>query len=387
MRSYFTYGRIIKRGFLGIVVFLSFFVVHNVGAQTIDYIKICTQPGGGGVEVGDTTITADQPLTLYAAGYSNSTGYVSDATVNWSTTGTLDYKTATGKSFIFDPIQVGSGTIIAHHATATDDTTGTITINPGALNTFTLIGIPSSVQAGESFSSGVTVRAYDADGNVKTDYTGIVSWSSTDGSPYPAALPTDDGSGWNNGQKTFSGSSFILYNTLSQTITVTDNTNPSISEESGSITVTPAFLASFTLSGVPSSIQAGQQFPSPGNDITVTAYDGYGNQKTDYTGTVLWSSTDVSPYPAALPTDDGTGWSNGQKTFSGSSFILYNTPSQTITVTDNTNPSISEESGSITVTPASLASFTLSGVPSSVQAGQQFTSNNVVTAYDVYGNP
>ncbi len=145
--------------------------------------------------------------------------------------------------------------------------------------------------------------------------------------------------------------------------------------------MTPASLGSFTLSGVPGSVQAGQQFPSPGNDITVTAYDVYGNQKTDYTGTVTWSSTDS--YPATLPTDNGTGWSNGQKTFSGSSFILYTTPSQTITVTDG---AVNQTSSPIIVTPAAINDFSLSIPTGTTQTAGISFSLNVTNAHDQYNN-
>lgn len=362
------------------LVFL-FFPLTIAFAQ-IDYVIIRDQSGGGGSEITNETLTTDETLTLYAAGYNNSTGYISDVSVNWSTTGTLDSYTHTGSSWIFSPATVGSGTIVADHATATDDATGTITVNPGVLASFTLSGVPSTIQAGASFpvpANNIIVTAYDGEGNLKTDYTGIVTWLSSD--PYPADLPTDDGSGWTSGQKTFVGSGFTLYTTTSQTITVQDG---AVNEVSGSITVTPAALGSFTLGNVPSSIQAGSSFPSPANDITITAFDIYNNQKTDYTGIVTWLSSD--PYPADLPTDNGSGWSNGQKTFSGSGFTLYTIPSQTITVQDG---AVSEEGGSITVTPAGLGSFTLGGVPSSVQAGQLFPSpanDIVVTAYDIYSN-
>jgi hypothetical protein len=361
--------------------FLFLFLPFSAVMAQIDYVIIRDQPGGGGNEITDVTITADETLTLYAAGYSSATGYDSDVSVDWSTTGTLDSFTHTGSSWTFSPVTVGSGTIVAHHATATDDATGTITVNPGALDSFTLAGLPTSVTAGSSFSGGVTVTAFDSDGNQKTDYTGTVTWSSSDLS---ATLPTDGG-GWTGGQKTFSGSSFVLCTTPSQTITVTDNINSSVSQTSGLITVTPAALGSFTLSGEPSTIQAGQPF---GSGIVVTAFDEYGNQKTDYAGRVIWSSTDTHS-DVSLPIDDGNDWNNGQKTFSGSSFVLCTTPSQTITATDNTNPSISRESDTIPVTPAALGSFTLSGVPGTIQAGQSFPSpahDITVTAYDSYNN-
>ena len=148
---------------------------------------------------------------------------------------------------------------------------------------------------------------------------------------------------------------------------------------SANFTITPGAVASFTMSGVPGSRQAGQPFAS---NIVVTAYDQYNNLKTDYSGPVDWTSTD--PYPADVPIGDGSGWSSGQKTFNAADFVLYTTPSQTITVADNANPGASETSGSITVTQASLNDYTLSGGTSQT-AGIPFLLQ-VSNAQDGYGN-
>ncbi len=373
-----------KSFLLNLLIFFSS-VMPSLLFSQVDHIKIRTQPNNGGKVVGDTVITTDQTLVLYAAGYDGSDTYISDVSVDWSTTGTLDSQTGTGTNFTFDPSTVGAGRIVAHHSSATDDTTGTVTVNPGALHHFSWSGVPASVGAGEPFPNEIVVTAYDSENNVKTDYTGPVVWTSSDGPPFPADLPgPGDGTGWSGGQNRYSGSLFTLYNTPTQTITVSDG---GVTLTSGSIVVTPASLNSFTLSGVPGSVQAGQQF---GSDVTVTAFDQYNNQKSDYSGIVTWSSTDGDPYPAVLPTDDGSQWSNGVKTFSRYSFILFNTPSQTITVSDG---SVTRQSDPITVTPGSLASLVIrsgsggAGVPvDSHTMGVGETLNLYSAGYDPYGN-
>jgi len=148
---------------------------------------------------------------------------------------------------------------------------------------------------------------------------------------------------------------------------------------SANFTITPAAVASYTLSGVPGSRQAGQPFAS---NIVVTAYDQYGNLKTDYSGPVNWDSSD--PYPADYPTGNGLGWSGGQKSFAAADFTLYTTPSQTITVSDDTNPGVSETSSSITVTQAALNDYTLSAGATQT-AGIPFPLQ-VSGAQDIYGN-
>ena len=147
---------------------------------------------------------------------------------------------------------------------------------------------------------------------------------------------------------------------------------------SDAFTIDPAVLHHFTVTGMPASRTAGQPF---GTDIVVTAYDAYNNLKTDYTGNVNWTSTDLS---ADLPTDDGSGWSAGQNTFSAGGFILYTTGSRTVTVTDQSNPSVYNTSGSINVTQDIINGFTLS-CGTSQTAGNAFPLN-VSSAQDQWGN-
>jgi len=258
-----------------------------------------------------------------------------------------------------------------------NSTTYTLTVEPAALDSFKISGLPSSIEAGTYFINNVEVAAYDMYDNIKKDYEGMVEWISSDGYPFPADLPEDDGAGWNGGKKTFSGTSFRLYNTTEQTVTVQDG---GVIETSDPITVSATDLARFEMDDVPSSVVAGQQFNS---DIMVAAFDEYNNLKTNYSGSVTWSSSDGTPYPAALPYDDGTGWEDGRKSFIGSSFILFNAPSQTITVTDGV---ISKTSNLILILPGELGDFTIDGVPETRMAGQHFSYGITVTAYDSYNN-
>ncbi|MCP3908075.1 MAG: hypothetical protein GY712_08665, partial [Oceanicoccus sp.] len=175
-------------------------------------------------------------------------------------------------------------------------------------------------------------------------------------------------------QKTFTGSDFTLQTTASRTFTVTDG---GVSQATSAISVTPAALASFTISGEPASVVAGVAFSTPANDIVVTAFDAFGNQKTNYTGTVAWSSSDVS---ASFPTS-GLIFSGAQKTFTGSDFTLQTTTSQTFTVTDGL---VNQPTVAITVTAAAIANFTLTN-PAAQEAGVLF-SLGVTGAVDAFGN-
>jgi hypothetical protein len=149
------------------------------------------------------------------------------------------------------------------------------------------------------------------------------------------------------------------------------------------LSVNPGPLDHFTITGYPSVTVVGQSFSS---DVNVTAYDAYGNRKTDYAGQVYFASTDthaVLLYNSTSKYQFVSG-DGGTHVFGGAGFILRSVGSQTITVTDGT---ISAPSTPITVNPAALDHFTIAGYPSSTTAGQDFGGNNIiVTAYDAFDN-
>ncbi|MBC7185829.1 MAG: hypothetical protein H5U38_02225 [Calditrichaeota bacterium] len=360
-------------------------------------------------------------------------------------------------------------------------TTGTINVQPGALGSFALTGYPAAVTAGNTFgTNNVTVAAYDAYGNLKTNYTGQVYFTSSDPQavlPYTASnrytFTLGDG-----GVHAFSGTGFALKTAGAQTVTVTDaaagvsrqsgpitvspgplqsfalsnpgsqvagvgfvlgvsgaqdaygnswsgtiavsfadggshlapnGSGPSLSSitvtngsgsaaqvlvkaESGVVlrgssggvtddtdafTVVPGALGSFGMTGVPAAVVAGSVFPS---SVVVTAYDVFGNVKSNYAGSVSWSSSDTQ---AELPPAGG-GFSGGQKSFAADKFKLKTAGAQTVTVTD-AEAGVSATSGAVTVSPANVANFTLSN-PGNQTAGVPFALN-ISDARDAYGNP
>jgi hypothetical protein len=140
-------------------------------------------------------------------------------------------------------------------------------------------------------------------------------------------LPAD--STLTNGTGTFS---VTLKTAGSQTITATDTTNGALTA-TAAVTVNPAAATHFGLT-FPSTISKDTPY-----DITVTAYDTYGNVATGYTGTVTFSSSDTNPN-AVLPADyTFTAADAGTHTFSGG-VSLHSHGQQSITVTDTSNASI-----------------------------------------------
>ncbi|RKX99614.1 MAG: hypothetical protein DRP55_07015, partial [Spirochaetes bacterium] len=159
--------------------------------------------------------------------------------------------------------------------------------------------------------------------------------------------------------------------------------------ESGSnITWVVGSLHHFTITGYPNTIASGDQFPSPANDVIVTAYDQYNNIKTDYTGTVTFTSSDATAtLPANYTFTIGGSGDNGQHTFTGSNFTLNTLGNQTITVSDTINTNVSVTTNVINVTSNAIDSFQLTATnPANVVAGQPFELQ-VTNAIDLNGNP
>ena len=96
-----------------------------------------------------------------------------------------------------------------------------IVVNPAAASQFIIIA-PSSVTADTQFS--LTLKVEDAYGNVVTNYTGTVHFSSTDRT---ARLPTNyTFTAADKGVHAFTG--LVLRKTGRQKITITDTRNSSL---------------------------------------------------------------------------------------------------------------------------------------------------------------
>ena len=192
------------------------------------------------------------------------------------------------------PTTAGSGLTITATSGSIVGTTTITTVNPGALDHFTLTGYPTSTTAGSNFgSNNVMVKAYDANNNVKTDYIGQVYFTSTDGA---VILPNTSSSKYtfvsgDNGSHLFAGTGFTLKTTSSQTITATDGSKP---VTSNTITVIPGVLANFLVESSSGGNIATQAAGAPFT-IKITARDAYNNTCSSgtnvFAGTVNISST------------------------------------------------------------------------------------------------
>ncbi|MBA7578482.1 hypothetical protein ES708_20347 [subsurface metagenome] len=258
-----------------------------------------------------------------------------------------------------------------------DEASDEVTIIPASFS----VAPSGAVKAGEAFA--VTVTAQNADSGTDTGYAGghFIDFVSSSADP-DAIIPGFELILFTTGEGT-SPANFILTDaTETPTISAEDATT-GITGISTEITINPAVgLASLEITGEPTGVTAGEAFASLAEDITVTAYDAKGNVKTDYEGTVTWSSSDGNaelPDPYPFTAEDA-----GVKVFPGSEFILKTAgATQTITVADG---SISDISGDITVTAALATKLEVAASPSVIRANSLDTSEITVTALDDFGN-
>src|SRR5262249_15542525 len=122
--------------------------------------------------------------------------------------------------------------------------------------------------------------------------------------------------------------------------------------------------------------------------VTVSAQDTFHNAKTDYTGTIEFSSTDngsQTVLPGQYTFTTGPSGDNGTHTFTNG-VTLTKTTSQTVSVDDVPHHTNTQASDSTLVTAGDLASFawTTYATAGTSTAGLQIAA--AVTAYDAYNN-
>jgi hypothetical protein len=236
----------------------------------------------------------------------------------------------------------------------------TVTVNPGPVAALEVTAPTGPVSAGVSVP--ITVAATDAFGNVATNYTGTVHFSSSDPQ---ATLPAD--APVSGGGPTIFNVTFRTAGT--QTITATDTVSGAAS--TSTVTVDPAAANHFEVVA-PASAGAGSAF-----GVTVTALDPFDNVASGYTGTIHWTSSDPQ---ASLPADyTFAGADKGVHTFT---VTLRTAGSQTLTASDTANGAITG-GGTVTVAAGAFAHLALSA-PSNASAGVPITVT--VTALDSFGN-
>ncbi|NOX87447.1 MAG: hypothetical protein GXO77_00340, partial [Calditrichaeota bacterium] len=350
----------------------------TVNAGALSYVIIRTEANNGGSETGDLNITTDDAVDFYAAGYDQYGNYISDVSVTWSSTGTLEPVNATGSKFTFNPEQAGgSGNIVATPSGgATADQTGTINVSVGALAE---IRIQIADTQGGSSLADTAITAdqtltlysvgYDADGNYKGVESSNWTLRNLSGTLSPANPTTS---------VTFTPSS-----TGSGSIKAEAAANAQISDQTGSITVNAGAISYVIIRDEANGggQEIGAVSMTAGETLTLYAagYDGKdnfaGNAAVDWstTGTLSGLSSDnTNTYVVTLsPLSPGSG----------------------TVQTSNANGWTDDETGTITVSQAGLARIEIRTAAngggnvlddSTANAGESWTL--YAAGYDTYDN-
>ncbi len=338
--------------------------------ELVDGIVVRDAPGGGGTQVLTYTLTADQSLVLWAAGYFSGT-YVADQTVNWSVTGGIgSVMPASGISTTFYANTVGTGTIVATHpVTGTlTDATGTVTVTAGVLHHFA-VNAPASGTAGVGFATSIT--AQDADNNAVTSFASDVTLSTNGSDIQPT---TALGSAFSNG--VWNGS-VTLTVAGSRTVTATFGSITG----ADSLTLNPNTATQLIYTSAPASTVAGVE----SSVFTVQRRDAYNNPVTAGAATVNLSTSSSGANAQFRATSGGGGVSsvpinNGS---SSANFYYYDELAGSYTLTASVS-GLPAAPTPFTVDPGSATTFAFSTVPNQT-AG---TTGQIasLTAQDDYGN-
>ncbi|MCL4706623.1 hypothetical protein KJ068_15745 [bacterium] len=336
----------------------------TVTPGALNYVKVVEGSSGPGVEFGSRTITADGELPLHAAGYDADNNYIDDQVVTWSSAGTLaPAVSATGKAIVFQPTRGATngsinGTIRATHAVGFD-TTGTITVNVGALKRIAvlsgLVG-ETSPQGDVTLNPGQTLQVhaggFDGDNNYIADEA--VTWNV-------------DGPIGNLNSNSGTSTTFTAQTEGTGSIRAVHPNAAIGSANSGTIRVNLGQVSRVVLRTAPNN--GGQEFAGQTMtaDQQTTVYAAGYDVGNNYLGdvSVTWSRTGSLAPPAS-----GTGSSF---TFSPTAAAADGSVNGRLVGTYG--PGISDETGLITVFPgAPKGNISLTPVPPNLPADGVATS-------------
>jgi len=138
--------------------------------STVDYVKILAGSAAGSAEVNAYTMNTDQTYTIYSHAFDAWGNRIGAGNANWTATSVLNGRmgpVTNVSSIIVDPNVNGTSVITATPSVGTADSTGTFTINPGAITKITSSTASFSQTADNKTAIQLTVR--DAEDNAATD--------------------------------------------------------------------------------------------------------------------------------------------------------------------------------------------------------------------------
>jgi len=357
----------------------------TITAGDVTSVKITNASGASAAEIGDTTMTVDSPLALWATSYDVSGNFAGNSTAgHWTVTGfdatdtyaQIDIASDTDISFA--PRKAPqSGVINFDSGTGMTDSTGTITVNPGAASIFDITA-PASAQSGVSFTN-VQITANDQYGNLATGFTGSQTLTLTGPGNGPEnGNPTGSITATFASGETSSTSAITLVKAETVKITLTQG---SASGESNDIEVSASDPAHLHIVS-PTPVTAGTSF----NLTSITAHDTYGNIATSYSGnkTIAYSGPATSPLSNAPTYTNSVDFTSGVST-TALATTLFTRETVTIHADDGT---INGNSNSITVNASDTAASIeyVSGNNQTAAVNSALPSPLVVAVKDNYGN-
>lgn len=349
-------------------------LAHVSGTASLKVLSLApTSLGLFGAPNGATAGSAVSVIVAALDVYGNvATGYA--GTVHF---GSSDPQASLPADFTFTPAGGGAQSFIVTLKTAgaqslavTDTASpafaaqSSVGVSPAFPTAWVVSGLPAASTAGAPLT--FTLSALDAYGNAVTN-VGTVHFSSSDAQ---AVLPPDyTFTAADAGRHPFTAT---LKTAGPQTLTFADTFFTALTA-TASLTVTPAAAASLTVTSFPTTTAAGVA-----HALTVTARDAFGNLATGYTGTVAFTSSDPTAGLSANYTF--TAADAGAHTFAAA---LKRAGTQFLQVADTVTGRLVAAQDGITVTPAAVSHFLISG-PTGVTQGVGFKVT--VSAVDDFGN-
>jgi hypothetical protein len=288
----------------------------------------------------------------------------------------VTFKEGVGTATAIKLFKAGANTLTAKEGTREGSTTFTIKVGP--FKGFGVTPNPAAPEAGAAFE--VKLTAWDEWHNPVSGYAGTnkLKYEGAESSPSGKApeYSTNTTPTFVAGQASIAG--FKFYKAAATTLKVTEE----VSGHTGSATFTvkSAEAKSFKLAApVPAEPEAGQAF-----NLTITAFDSWGNVATAYGGaageakTIAFSGPEASPsakapeYPASVTFKEGVGTATAIK--------LFKAGAATLTAKEGTR----EGSVAFTVKFGPFKSFAVVPNPAEPQVGVAFEVK--LTAWDEWHN-
>lgn len=199
-----------------------------------DYIQIRDAPGNGGNVIDELTFMVDETLSLYAAAYNSTTGYLLDVDAQFESSdplvGALD--NATGWTFTSQPILDGGTCVITVTYQDITNSTGTLIVLAPEIDYVIIRDSPddegniiTEIEINESETIVLYIAGYNLTSGYVKDITAGV-WDVTAGL---GTISTSGSANTFSAQSAGSGSITITYNqiTNSTQLSVNDITSPS----------------------------------------------------------------------------------------------------------------------------------------------------------------